>query len=757
LQAHAFDAKGNRLPEAPANFRRLGEARMGEAADVHTLTFRFAETAKLTEIKSTNDFRIEPGGSCFKGNTYTAGSTCSLLVRFTPQGAGNRLGHVTVSTNLSASPMAFGLGGYGYAPIVSFIPSIINTLPGSLVSGVGLLSGAQNLAIDGGDTLWVSDTGNNVVRDYDSGGAFKTLASGYTAPRGIAVDTFGEAYFDLPAANNMYEIYDYGPVVQVNGAGSNTCTAATPCNLSAQALGTPGTMSMDGYNHLFFVDGHMGSAFATVQPLPAKLVFLYNPFPYQTSPSSPMAVDTSENLYSFWTNAGTCSIIQASLYNAENSNVSFNKIAGGHTCGFTGDGGLAGNAEIGSLVGQFAFDTAGNMYFTDTNNQRVRRIDYTTGVIRTIAGNGTKGYTNDGASATGAELSNPTGVAVDSQGQVYIISSATTGQVIRKVTATGFRNLGSVPKGTKGVAQTVLVSNVGNSALTITNTLFTGPAPADFSIDPATTSCALSPGSVLGSGQTCQIGFILTPSVAAARSASFVIQGNTINNSSVIVLLGTGTLPNATFTITSPTSGASFTSGTAVTFKVSVTSGSAPAPTGTVQFKVDGANYGSPVTIASGAASTSVTGLTIAPHTLSATYSGDANYAAGGPISVPITVHAVKIMAAVTLSPTAAVSSCSPVQFGVAVKSTSSTVATGEVTLLDGSNTIASGALSNGMATLSAARLGPGSHTLTAHYAGDSHFLPANSPALIEAGSAAGSCQPAAPITGGSQSGPPML
>jgi hypothetical protein len=756
MQAHAFDAKGNRLPEAPANFRRLGEARMGETADVHTLTFRFAETAKLTEIKSTNDFRIEPGGSCLKGYTYTAGSTCSLLVRFTPQGAGNRLGHVTVSTNLSATPMAFGLGGYGYSPIVSFIPSVITTLPGSYPSSVGLLSGAQNLAIDGGDTLWVSDTGNNVVRNYDSGGAFKTLASGYTAPRGIAVDTFGEAYFDLPASNNMYEIYDYGPVVQINGAGSNTCTASTPCNLSGQALGTPGTMSMDGYNHLFFVDSHMGSAFATVQPLPAKLVFLYNPFPYQTNPSSPMAVDSSDNLYSVWSNGGTCSIIQASLYNAENSNVSFNKIAGGHTCGFTGDGGLAGNAEMGASVGQIAFDTAGNMYFTDTNNQRVRRIDYTTGVIRTIAGNGTKGYTNDGGMATNSELSNPTGVAVDSQGQVYIISSAASGQVIRKVTATGIRNLGSAPKGTKGLAQTVLVSNTGNSALVITNTLFSGSNPSDFSIDPATTSCALSPGSVLSAGQTCQIGFILTPSVAAARSANFVMQGNTINNSNVIFLLGTGTLPTPTFAITSPTSGASFASGTPVTFKVIVTSVSGTAPTGTVQFKVDGGNYGSPVTIASGVASTSVTGLTIASHTLSATYSGDANYAAAGPISVPIVVHAVIVMSAstVSLSPAVSINSCSPIQFGVGVSSASKTLPTGQVSLLDGSRTVASGTLTNGKVTLSAPPLGPGSHSMMAHYAGDSLHLPANSPALVEAGSAVGACQP---ITGGPRNGPPTL
>ena len=65
LQEHAFDARGNPLPEAPANFRRLGEAKAGEAGDVHTLTLRFSQADTLLHIKSTPDFRIEQGGTFF--------------------------------------------------------------------------------------------------------------------------------------------------------------------------------------------------------------------------------------------------------------------------------------------------------------------------------------------------------------------------------------------------------------------------------------------------------------------------------------------------------------------------------------------------------------------------------------------------------------------------------------------------------------------------------------------------------------------
>jgi sugar lactone lactonase YvrE len=760
LQAHTVDSKGNALPEAPANFRRLGEATVGEVADLHTLTLRFSQTTRITGISVTKDFKIEQGGSCVEGDVYENGSTCRLLVRFTPQGPGNRVGKLTVSHEGSATPDAFGIGGYGYSPIVSFIPSIITTVPGTYPSSVGLLSGAQNLAIDGSDTLWVSDTGNNVVRNMDASGSFKTLASGYTGPLGIAVDTFGEAYFDLNSNANMYEIYDYGPVVQISGSGSQTCTAASPCNLSGEALGAPGELSIDAYNNLFFVDNHSGAAMATVQPTPAKLVLLYDPFPYQTSPSSAMAVDSNDNLYSLWSNGGTCSIIQQSLYNAENSNVAFNKIAGGHTCGFAGDGGLAGNAEIGAKIGQIVFDTAGNLYFTDTNNQRVRRIDNITGIIRTIAGNGIAGYTDDGSLATLAELSYPTGVGVDSQGQVYIISGtgSTSGgaQVIRKVTPTGRAYFGNIIKGSSANA-TVLVSNTGNSSETLTSGQFTGPAASDYSINTATTSCVLTPGSALFQGQTCQIGFTFTPSALGSRNASYVLLNNTVNGSNTIQMLGAEVVPAANFKITSPTNGASFTSGTAVTFSVSVTSSSGPAPTGTVQFKVDGANFGSPVTISSGAASTSVTGLTQTTHTLSATYSGDANYAAGGPISVGITVTAAIVLPRVTLAPMmqAANASCGQNSYQVSVTSASG-VPTGSVQLTNGNTLLASGQLSNGQAMLTTPQLASGLYSLVAHYSGDARNLPADSPALSQQITVQPGCGPGngAPVQPGSGRNP---
>jgi hypothetical protein len=725
LQVDTFDSRGNRLPEAPANFRRLGEATTGEAGESHTLTLRFAETATLTHVnlKSTRDFRIEHGGSCAEGSEYAANTTCTLLVRFTPSGPGNRLGHLLISANSGSGSQpirfAFGIGGYGYSPVISFVPSVITTVAGSYPSNVGLLSGAQNLTVDGGDTLWISDTGNGLVRQLDSSGTFRTLASGYTGALGIAVDTFGQAYYDVPSTGKMYEIYDYGPVVQVSGSGTASCPVSSPCILSSEALGTPGEMSMDPYNHLFFVDSHQGAAFSTVQPIPANLIFLYDPFPYQTSPSSAMAVDAGDNLYSLWSNGGVCEIVQQSLYNAENSNVAFTKVAGGHTCGFSGDGGLAGNAEIGSLVGQIVFDAAGDMYFSDTNNQRVRRIDFTTGVIHTIAGNGTVGYGGDGAK-TAAMLSSPTGVGVNSQGSVYIISSATSGQVIRQVGPGGYLAFGNQGKGKATAAQSVTVTNTGNSAMTLVNVAIAGTNPADFKIDSTSTNCNLTTGASLYSGQSCNIGIIFTPAAVGARKATLTLLDNTITGADSVTLTGTGVLPSPTFKITAPANGATFTSGTPVTFSVSVTSTSGPQPTGKVQFKVDGANYGSPVTLSgTGTASTSVTGLTTTTHTLSVTYSGDSNYAAAGPISVSITVKAAAKVKFTSPVAGEILAHGVKVTFSVTVSSSSGPAPTGSVKFsLDG-NSLGSATVVSGGASLGEGILATGSHTVVAAYSGD--------------------------------------
>jgi hypothetical protein len=528
------------LARMPPDFHHFGVASAGRPAEPETLTLRFTANTTITNISTTPDFKVVPDGTCHTGHRYTSAGTCQLVVRFTPHGAGPRLGKLTVDTQ--AGRAHFGLLGYYYSPVVSFTPSLILTVAATLSGSTGLINSASNLGIDNGDSLYIPDTGNNAVRYIDSSGTMRTLANGYPGPWGVAVDTFGEVYFDLPSTNLMFEIYDYGPVVQVSGSGSASCLVTSPCNLSAEALFTPGAMSIDLNNNLFFVDAHMGAAFSAVQPVPANLIFLYDPFPYQQKPSAPMAVDAGDNLYSMWANGGVCEIVQQSLYNAEYSIGSFNRIVGSHTCGFSGDGGRAGSAEIGNLVGQIAFDVAGNMYFSDTTNNRIRRVDASTGIIRTIAGNGSIGRKN--GTSTLVPLGTPTGITVDSQGQVYVLTPQPSGsatQVVEQLTTMGSLSFGSQAQGTPSNPLVVNVANTGNAGLTFNSYQFLGANRADFTIDPGTTNCNFTAGNVLYGGQSCQIGVIFKPGATGARVAVLNLVDNTVNAANKVKLAGTGT------------------------------------------------------------------------------------------------------------------------------------------------------------------------------------------------------------------------
>ena len=737
--------------KAPANYHVFAAAKMGEDAGVEVLTLKFAGETRLTRIESKNkDFVVEPGGTCNEGNVYSRSDSCALLVRFNPQGPGRRLGFVTITHSAEPTPMSFGLTGNGYAPVISFTPSQITTIPSSISAGTGTISSSTNLAIDGGDILYIADRGNNKLKEMDSTGTIITPALGPIAtPASLAADSFGIVYTtNTPGSTYYFSIYyPWGTQTAYGYAyTSSTCTAGAPCVFSAVGMTNPANMSIDAYNNLFFEEGTMGAAEMPVANISGgsgtlNLWHLSDQFAYSSGTAASFVADAYGNIYTKYSFSNTtCYLLQEPLYNANNSPTA-NRVAGGVSCGFSGDGGQARGAEISSTIGQMAFDTAGNLYFADAGNQRVRRIDALTGIISTIAGNGTAGYAGDGAAATNANLSNPTGVAVDSQGQVYILSNAPTAgptQAIRKVGTTGSWSFGSLLKGTTSAAKVFTVANTGNDTLTLSaNAAISGVNPSDYSIDPATTNCVLTAGSTLLRGQSCKVGILFKPTAAGARMATLVLHDNTISGTNTIVLSGTGTLPAPVFTITSPANGSSFTSGTPVTLSVKVTSVSGPQPTGTVQFKVDGANYGSPVTLSStGTASTSVTGLTIATHTLSVTYSGDANYAAAGPISVSSIVHAVKIgpiMSFFTVS--LAANTCSTPQVGVQVSAASGPVPTGEVELLEGNTQTASGFLGNGEVVLSTHGLSAGQHQLVASYAGDATHFASSLPIVLSVAS----------------------
>jgi len=93
-------------------------------------------------------------------------------------------------------------------------------------------------------------------------------------------------------------------------------------------------------------------------------------------------------------------------------------VAGNGNAGYSGDGGAAVSASLDEPYG-VAVDGLGNLFIADTFNNRIRQVD-TSGIITTLAGNGSAGYSGDGGAATNASLDGPYGVAVDSTGNLFI-------------------------------------------------------------------------------------------------------------------------------------------------------------------------------------------------------------------------------------------------------------------------------------------------------------------------------------------------
>lgn len=108
-------------------------------------------------------------------------------------------------------------------------------------------------------------------------------------------------------------------------------------------------------------------------------------------------------------------------------------ICGSGSASFSGDGSAATSADIANPR-HIAYDGAGNMYFTDFSNNRIRKVNGS-GIVTTIAGKDSAGYSGDGGNATNARLNNPVALAIDGSGNIYFSDHG--GTLIRKIEGTG--------------------------------------------------------------------------------------------------------------------------------------------------------------------------------------------------------------------------------------------------------------------------------------------------------------------------------
>ena len=171
---------------------------------------------------------------------------------------------------------------------------------------------------------------------------------------------------------------------------------------------------------------------------PATAASLYNPAALAIDDlGNLLIVDATNNVVRKVDSAGIITTIIGNGYRA-----------GTGSGGYSGDGGLAINAELNNPTG-IALDKKGNIYVSEWNNSCIRKVDKTTGIITTVAGNGGLGSITYGVPATSTSLDGPNGLVFDAYGNIYFPSSSS--HVICKIDTNGILTR-FAGKGTSGLA-----------------------------------------------------------------------------------------------------------------------------------------------------------------------------------------------------------------------------------------------------------------------------------------------------------------
>jgi len=329
-----------------------------------------------------------------------------------------------------------GNGTYGYSGDGS---AAINA---SLASPPGVV-------VDSAGNLYTADSGNNRVRKVGATtGSQRFPATGVgstAAPQNVllvlnAAETITSIAAKLSQGNKQE--YTVGTISGCTVDGTTSNAAGTICTVPVSfSPGYPGernvalTVVTSAGTYSFGLSGigtgaQIALAPGTISTVAGNGAAGYSGdggaatsaelnFPYR------VVVDSAGNLY-------IPEVGNNSIRKVDASTGTISTVASNGTGAYSGDGSAATSAEL-NLPYSVAVDSAGGLYVADTVNSRARKVDANTGTISTVAGNGTRGSSGDGAAATSAELKYPSGVAVDSAGNLYI--SDVGNNNVRKVDA----------------------------------------------------------------------------------------------------------------------------------------------------------------------------------------------------------------------------------------------------------------------------------------------------------------------------------
>jgi len=661
----------------------------------------------LTKGAANKDFVYATGGTCAAGASYTTGQTCTVNFIFTPKVPGQRLGAIQLYNNSGAPVLVASvhLSGTGTGPLVTF-PS--NTTINTLGSG---FSNPMRVVVDGSGNVFVADHYHNAVKEILAAGGYttvNTVGSGFGHPAGVAMDGSGNIFVADEANNAVKEI------VAVGGVVSSSSTVITV----GSGFHYPDGVAVDGSGNVFVADagnsvvkqivavGGVVSSSSTVNIVGSGFNVPYD-----------VTVDVNGNLFvADYGNSAVKEIVAVGGIISSSSTV--NVVGSGF------------NNPIGVVV-----DGGGNIFVADYGHNAVKEIVAVGGAVSS----------SSTVNTLGSGFSSPSGVAVDGSGNVFVADY--NNSLVKKIDLSDPPSLSfastAVGSTSSDSPKTVTVTNAGNASLTfpIPTTGNNPSIAANFTLNSSGGSaCPLlttgsSSAATLAPGSICTLPVSFTPIAAASNSGSLVLTDTNLNAPSPayatqsISLSGTGT--KATPAVTLSSSGSPTNVNASVTLTATVAG--SPTATGTITFNSNGTGItdcSNPVAVnGSGVATCHTSILQLGVDSITASYSGDANYNANTSNTLSQTVNAAAASLSMNGSP------ASPQQVNTSITFTaqlagvtlSPITPNGTVTfLVNGSSSPdcpAKVVSTTGSATCTTASLPAGaSRTVSATYSGDTNF-----------------------------------
>ena len=438
----------------------------------------------------------------------------------------------------------------------------ISTIVGNSSNGDGGLAteaplGPVFLALDAQGDLYMKDGFADAVRKVAAAsGIISTVAGVPTSSAGVAVDSAGDVYTTSLIGAVIFKTSNgQASIIAGNGnQGYSNNTVATEAPLWA-----PYGIAVDASGNIYFSNSTQFSPNGDVNlETPAAYVqkIANGTLTTIAGDGAPGYGGDGQSGLNAAVNAPTGVALDSAgdvfVMDAGNQRIReisaqtgvIQTVAGSGNKGYSGDGGLAIDAdldlvrnEVENIVGGVAIglavDQAGNIYIADTNNYRVRKVSAATGVITTIAGNGTSGFSGDYGPATSAELTYPAGIAVDAAGNVFIADGPRV-RVLTPSTATGCTfavSSNAISAAAAGGIETVNVQTTAYCPWTISGLPSwiaiggvtpggTGPGVANLSIASNTGAARSATIQIGGAAVTVsQAGTTVGPSIALVANA----------------------------------------------------------------------------------------------------------------------------------------------------------------------------------------------------------------------------------------------